>query len=309
MPFAEWFYRMHERDVPPQARALAVCVVLFKITSNEQLAIHSGMSAKGKTVADKTYNKWKRFLSDDGWLIVKSITIGRNTTIEVFPALDAIPVIITDVRPRDLDRIGKNKNYGRRELITDDDERSSVENTDERRNSYGSQEQITDEPKTSPAPARVEDNINIYNNYNNLTTPTSTPEPVAAREFDFQNFDYSKFDKSAFDQLEAKLVGACNGAFVNNNSPSVKTLTLPIAWLNSGCDLNLDILPTLRAIGATKHGEVGDWRYFDKAVRKARDERLNPKPKLAKVGARQVPREEGQSFEDLLREQIQKGGV
>lgn len=98
MSFAEWLYRMSEAQVPYQARGLATYAVLFKVTENDELARLSGMDMKG--IADKTYNKWKKRLSDDGWVNVKSVTVGRQTTIEVQAAFRTSPVIFTDVRPR-----------------------------------------------------------------------------------------------------------------------------------------------------------------------------------------------------------------
>lgn len=93
--FSEWLYRMSEGDVPYQARALAVYAVAFKVTSNEELACLVGMDTKG--IADKTYNKWKRYLSDNGWVIVRQVTVGRQTTIEVDPAFKEAPVTFTDM--------------------------------------------------------------------------------------------------------------------------------------------------------------------------------------------------------------------
>lgn len=180
MPLAEWLYRMAEADVPYQARGLAVYAVLFKVSSNEDLARLSGMDTKG--LADKTYNKWKKLLAEDGWVILKSVTIGRETTIEVFPALKTSPVTFTDVSPRDPARFAKNKSYGREEEITGESYGRAVTITDETEKVTVEPVKITAEPKTSPARTRAEDNNNIYNYNNNLpknTPPTS--EQVAAR--------------------------------------------------------------------------------------------------------------------------------
>jgi hypothetical protein len=130
MSFAEWFFHLCQANVPYQARGLAVCAVLYKVPTNDQLASLSGMDMKG--VADKTYNRWKKQLSDDGWVIVKSITTGRVTTIEVTPAYQECPVTFTDVRPKDVrkfyDRFAR-KNYDREVEITDEQRSSIVEVT------------------------------------------------------------------------------------------------------------------------------------------------------------------------------------
>jgi hypothetical protein len=95
MSFAEWLFRMSAANAPYQARALAVYAVAFKVTANDELAKLSGMDTKG--LADKTYNKWKSYLSTHGWVIVKQVTVGRTRTIEVEPALDGTPVTFTDL--------------------------------------------------------------------------------------------------------------------------------------------------------------------------------------------------------------------
>lgn len=181
MPFAEWLFRMSEADVPYQARSLAVYAVLFKVSANDELARLSGMDTKG--LADKTYNKWKRLLCDTGWVIIKSVTIGRSTTIEIYPALNASPVTFTDAIPRDPARFGQNKSYERGEEVTSESYGSTVKTTGEDGKVTVGKVEITADKKTSPAPARVVDIYNIYNNTNQLEKNTPPPsEQVAARE-------------------------------------------------------------------------------------------------------------------------------
>lgn len=106
MPFAEWLYRMSEKEVPYQARALAVYAVTFKIVTNEELARLTGMDTKG--VADKTYNKWKSYLCTNGWVIVKQVKVGRTRTTEIYPALADQPVTFTDIKPKDASKFYGN---------------------------------------------------------------------------------------------------------------------------------------------------------------------------------------------------------
>ena len=184
MPFAEWLFRMSEARLAPQARELAVYAVVFKVTSNDELARLAGMDTivKGESIADKTYNRWKKELTDEGFVILKATTIGRVTTIEVFPAVDATPVTFTDVKSRDVrkfyDRNDQSKSYGETVEDTDETEVSPVTVTDESRNSYVPAVEPT---ATSRAPIRAEGiiNNNIYNN--NLPT-LPLLEQEAARE-------------------------------------------------------------------------------------------------------------------------------
>jgi hypothetical protein len=142
MPFAEWLFRMSEARVPAQERELAVYAVVFKVSTNEELAALAGMDTKveGKWIVDKTYNLWKKRLIEDGWVILKAVTIGRVTTIEVFPAVNERAVSFTDLKAKDARRFyGRNSKsitYG--ETVEDTDEKPSslVEPTDEIRNSY-----------------------------------------------------------------------------------------------------------------------------------------------------------------------------
>lgn len=59
--------------------------------------------------------------------------------------------------------------------------------------------------------------------------------------------------------------------------PGLLILSEPYHWVTNGCDIDLDILPTLRAIGA-KGKRLSGWAYCSKAVFEARDRRLAPAP-------------------------------
>jgi hypothetical protein len=129
---------MSEAGLAPQARELAVYAVAFKVSSNEELAKLAGMDTivSGKSIADKTYNRWKKLLTDDGWVILKAVTVGRVTTIEVFPAFGSEPVTFTDLKAREARRFYESKSYGSEVEATDETDVSPVEVTDETRNSY-----------------------------------------------------------------------------------------------------------------------------------------------------------------------------
>lgn len=270
MPFAEWLFRMSEANVPYQARSLAVYAVLFKVSANDELAKLSGMDTKG--LADKTYNKWKRLLSDDGWIILKSVTIGRSTAIEVYPAFKTKPVTFTDVASRDPARFAQNKSYGREEQITGESYGRTVEVTDETEKVTVEKVTFTAEGKTSPAPAHAEINNNIYNNNNNLTKKTisDSSEQVAARDP----------DKIDYNALSEQLVDACNGALDNPvNCQGLASLAIPLMWMREGCDLQADIIPTLVGYGKSAHGKrIRSWDYFTGGVTKARDARIKGLP-------------------------------
>lgn len=86
--------------------------------------------------------------------------------------------------------------------------------------------------------------------------------------------------KPDVDRLEAALREAA-GSALNSASPGLLVLADPLRWLGSGCDLELDILPALRAVAmrpATKPGAVRVWNYFSPAVFEARDRRNAASP-------------------------------
>lgn len=109
-------------------------------------------------------------------------------------------------------------------------------------------------------------NINNINNINNLTKSHPIEIPSSAREMTREHMD----------ALTDKLVEACNGALDNPvNCLGLASLATPIMWLEQGCDLETDILPTLRGYGKSAHGKrIRSWDYFTRGIQKARDQRV-----------------------------------
>jgi hypothetical protein len=87
-------------------------------------------------------------------------------------------------------------------------------------------------------------------------------------------------ERKNLDLLETKLLDACNGAAANPAaSPNIMVLSEPIKWLEGGCDLDLDILPTIRARAhKLRPGSVKNWSYFTQAVADAKASREAPMP-------------------------------
>jgi hypothetical protein len=82
------------------------------------------------------------------------------------------------------------------------------------------------------------------------------------------------------DQLCDRLLTAANGAMANPAAcPGILVLSEPIRWLREGCDLELDILPTLRARGhKAPPRSIKSWSYFTQAVADAKASRERPMP-------------------------------
>jgi hypothetical protein len=109
MSFGEWLYRMFEAEVPPAARNLAIYAAVFDVTGNDELARLAGLEDSKKNAASRTYDKWKKQLLTDGWVLVGRRDGGRGIGIEVHPAVRQTPVEFTDVLRRNPRKIYPRK--------------------------------------------------------------------------------------------------------------------------------------------------------------------------------------------------------
>jgi hypothetical protein len=169
---AEWLWRMSEEKVPYQARSLAVHAVLFKVTGNDELARLCGMDSMGR--AEQTFNKWKKFLSQGGWVLLSNQRGGRGMGIEVSPAYKETPVEFTDVSRRDPGKFNPRRNVD-----------TGAENTEVSNVETGVKTTETGVISATPSAAHAGVGVsNIYNKNNNLTNnnPTTTVELDAPRE-------------------------------------------------------------------------------------------------------------------------------
>lgn len=95
-------------------------------------------------------------------------------------------------------------------------------------------------------------------------------------------------------QLETDLREAAN--LQNATAPNLLVLSDPIRWLGAGCDMALDIIPTLRA---KSHAKVNSWTFFNNPVFEARDKRLAPAPEIVRPNFQQ--KNQQMSGTDMLR--------
>lgn len=84
--------------------------------------------------------------------------------------------------------------------------------------------------------------------------------------------------------LSNRLLAAI-GPAGNQAATGLVSLHRPLAWLEAGCDLEQDILPTLKTVAGRQlqklgAGCIGTWGYFDNPVMQAKAERLKPLPKM-----------------------------
>ena len=83
--------------------------------------------------------------------------------------------------------------------------------------------------------------------------------------------------------LEVRLLDACNGSLDNPvNCQGLLNLAVPRMWLDSGCDLELDVIPALTAAGRKHHGKrIRSWDYFTGIVAESRAKRQAGMPAVA----------------------------
>ena len=105
-------------------------------------------------------------------------------------------------------------------------------------------------------------------------TEVTTPNASAARQ-DLSN-------------LMSRLCSAAGKAIANPaGAANLLALSDPLNWVESGCDLDLDIIPAISARSAGRPpGGIRSWSYFTKAVFQARDTRLRPAPEPTNEPAR-----------------------
>lgn len=82
------------------------------------------------------------------------------------------------------------------------------------------------------------------------------------------------------DELYNRLIDAGGKALADPvNAQGLLQLSFPLMWIERGCDLEKDILPTIRAKAKTHKGKpIKAWNYFTEAVVEAMVARTSPLP-------------------------------
>jgi len=118
----------------------------------------------------------------------------------------------------------------------------------------------------------------LANQLNDQSTTNQQPHLNKETKITITTLDTRK--RVDLDILETKLFEAANGAMANPAvAPKVLILSDPINWIESGCDLELDILPAVKARAhKMRPGSVKSWSYFTEAVADAKAAREAPMP-------------------------------
>jgi len=127
----------------------------------------------------------------------------------------------------------------------------------------GEKTQQKQRPKNANAEeAQCEPNANQKSEVRDQITTTTTARP-----------DY--------DDLATRLFEA-GGAALNQTTTQLTQLNTPLSWLNEGCDLELDIVQTIRRLCEKKPpNSVSTWRYFTPAIAQAKADRETPLPEVS----------------------------
>lgn len=79
-------------------------------------------------------------------------------------------------------------------------------------------------------------------------------------------------------ELSHRLFEAAGNA-LNRTVPTLEVMAMPRGWLESGCDLELDILPTVRALASRRPPQsISSWKFFASAIADAKASRTAPMP-------------------------------
>lgn len=128
----------------------------------------------------------------------------------------------------------------------------------------------------------------------NAKAKPKQPEPEPEPDITTPQLGGRNLEKLEIDLRKA--AGLCDAI-----SPNLFILSEPIRWLEAGCDMALDIIPTLKA---KSHPRVSTWSYFNNAVFETRDKRIAPAPDVVTNISRPIKQK---SVSDLALERMQNG--
>lgn len=174
------------------------------------------------------------------------------------------------------------------------------------RKSEGSPPEVSQKSDESPPEVRqksrrIADTTINENNEMALASPSPTPSPE--RDSTSVAIDAAREGAALLstDDLSKKLIEACNGSLDNPvNCMGLLSLSIPQMWINQGCDLELDVLPTLRAAGQKHHGKnIRSWSYFTPMISEAAAKRKAGLPATAGDARQPQPKAQQRAFRPI----------
>lgn len=137
---------------------------------------------------------------------------------------------------------------------------------------------------TRNADENVTSNVTERNNVTPLACATENNLTTTVIEPNLTSPNYDAPERATLDLLECQLTEAVGVALASKaTAHKLFDLSPILGLLRSGdgppCDLQADVLPTLRAAAArSSPGSIKTWAYFTGAIREARDRRLTGAP-------------------------------
>jgi hypothetical protein len=132
-------------------------------------------------------------------------------------------------------------------------------------------------------------------------TPPSPDGEVTPQETETETENTTRDARASLNDLDGKLRDAAGGA-LDRSSVSLEVLSDPLAWIGGGADLDLDIVPTIRARCAkARPGSIRGWAYFTQAIADARDRRLKGLPPASIVPFTRENRHDVPTTSQILR--------
>jgi hypothetical protein len=124
------------------------------------------------------------------------------------------------------------------------------------------------------------------------STGCGATDPANAMPIDPPAYTQQATTTQNFAELERKLIEAAGNALANPAaSPGLLVLSEPYRWLDAGCDLERDVLPTIKARSVNApRGSIRSWSYFTQAVANAKAAREKAMPEANAAPAKRKPR-------------------
>lgn len=144
-----------------------------------------------------------------------------------------------------------------------------------------------------------------------LETTVENPISVAAREGACEAA--AALPRQAvrvdLDLIESQITAAAAPSLDNPaNCSGLLNLSVPVGWLQAGADMDLDVLPTLRAFARRCPGKrIRDWGYFSGMVAEARSKRLAGLPAVSQHSATQRAAGRRRTVYDVLADMRAEG--
>jgi hypothetical protein len=133
--------------------------------------------------------------------------------------------------------------------------------------------------------------------------PDSDPDRYSDKQSSFARD--TRNHTALADIVASRRADICAAAGITDETrtPGLLSLAEPIRWLERGCDIDLDIIPTLQGM-ALRGRPITSWAYCSQAIFDAHSRRMAPPPPIEALPSRPPPirrRTIGEAGADVIR--------